>query len=346
MSFKINILEKFNGSAEKYINEYIIPNLPDVKKTITFTTSVYEYLKDKDKVRYVRKYSPFNSRGYIYEKGVKFTVCDNEPALWFFMEAFEENQEDFESYEKDSSFPIANRLNPDEKAVLNPKFNIYKQRRENNFSNMGFKHCHILDCVTNDNLTIENRMLRLICPNNHFHFPSPRKNYIMPGGDRNDWGEDKKFRGLLKKLLFKNFYKTREEKDFFIRFLNECGATNKELDFMQSIDFNISFHKIENEVKPVSSSRSILQNRKMDVIKEVKNFILKESFYGRNYKIKFMDKHGKKFEYYHDKLLEELGGRITNLPCWKKYGYYTNSKKLPKFVEFLKKRTDKIIWEL
>ena len=72
-----------------------------------------------------------------------------------------------------------------------------------------------------------------------------------------------------------------------------------------------------------------------DSVLEKKNFILRKNYYGHNYTIKFIDIYDNIIEYNHDLVLDQLNERITKLPCWEKYGYYTNSKKLPKFVEGL-----------
>jgi len=65
-------------------------------------------------------------------------------------------------------------------------------------------------------------------------------------------------------------------------------------------------------------------------------FILKKSFIGKNHIIEFKDSFGNIVHYDHDLVLDQLGERITNLNCWKKYGTYSNSKKLPGFAEGLK----------
>jgi len=62
-------------------------------------------------------------------------------------------------------------------------------------------------------------------------------------------------------------------------------------------------------------------------------FTLKKSLIGKNIIIEFQDKTGQIIRYDHDKLLNQLGNRITGLNCWAKYGYYSNSKELPKFIK-------------
>ena len=56
---------------------------------------------------------------------------------------------------------------------------------------------------------------------------------------------------------------------------------------------------------------------------------------GKNIIIEFQDKTGQIIRYDHDKLLNQLGNRITGLNCWAKYGHYSNSRELPKFIRDL-----------
>ena len=70
---------------------------------------------------------------------------------------------------------------------------------------------------------------------------------------------------------------------------------------------------------------------KKDVLKK-NYFTLKKSLIGKNIIIEFQDKTGKTIRYNHDKLLNQLGNRITSLNCWSKYGHYSNSRELPKFI--------------
>jgi hypothetical protein len=64
-----------------------------------------------------------------------------------------------------------------------------------------------------------------------------------------------------------------------------------------------------------------------------KNFVLSKNLRGEGVLIQLGE--GKsKIIYDHDLLLDDLGDRITELPCWKKYGYYTKTGgSLPKFCK-------------
>jgi len=65
------------------------------------------------------------------------------------------------------------------------------------------------------------------------------------------------------------------------------------------------------------------------------NFILSKDYYGSNYAIRFTDSFENTIDYNHDSVLDQLDTRITDLPCWEKYGKYTRTRRLPKFVEGL-----------
>lgn len=97
--------------------------------------------------------------------------------------------------------------------------------------------------------------------------------------------------------------------------------------------------KIKREVinRPIyDPSTPISINEKATLSSEVlnkKNFILSKNLKGKGALIQLGE--GKsKIIYDHDLLLDDLGERITELPCWKKYGYYTKTGgQLPKFCQ-------------
>ena len=188
----------YKGSAIKYIADVIIPQLPDSERLIHFYHSLNEYLDHEGRLRIIRKSKNYNRRGKEYEiNRHRFTVTDNEAALWVYMESLN-NSEDFsfiEAIEKEE-FPIAFALTQVERQEKLVYARYGKQKRETEFSQLGWKHCHILECsprgVTIDKLGVDERMKRLLNPLNHFPFPSPRK-FNMP----EDYGESSQFIGLV-----------------------------------------------------------------------------------------------------------------------------------------------------
>ena len=88
-------MQNYNGSALNYIRKHIIPCLPNKNNTINFTKSIKVYL-ESDKIKYIRKFKGYSNRGKIYNTGpISFTVTDNEPALWAYMECFEKKINSF-----------------------------------------------------------------------------------------------------------------------------------------------------------------------------------------------------------------------------------------------------------
>lgn len=347
---KLRILNNYEGSAIEYIDNYILPFLPNSKKTIDFTKTIYYYLEDEKNIRYVRRFGSYKLRGTIYHTNVPFTVCDNEPPLWFFMESYENKISPFYDYHINRAFPISFAKTKEESLSFSPLFNYGKKKRENSFSKTGLKHCHILDCspqhIDSNDLSIDSRMLRFISPINHFHFPSPKK-YNMPNAYKNDWGEDPSFISLVQQRIYKKFY-NHNERLFIDDYYKRCNIINDKRDFLNQEDFQISFHlkNISKNSPVVINKRQSTPNRITKTNKTItrkktnktvirKNFILSKNYYGHNYAINFYDQDNNLISYNHDSVLNELNERITKLPCWEKYGLYTNSKRLPKFVEDL-----------
>jgi len=276
--------ELYNGSGLEFISKYIIPTLPEVEKVVSITSSLLDYLKDDLNLRYVRKSKSYNLRSSVYSyKKKKFTVTDNEPALWIFMESYNNKTSSFTEYENQKSFPVAFALKKEERESnhLNNNLNIGKKTRENNFSKKGLKHCHILDCSPRgkslDQLSLDQRMLRLLSPMNHFPFPSPKK-FEM----REDFGENILFRKILIRTLLNEYYETNIQKGSFKRFLSICGS---KIDFDLVEDFHIEYKikEIENrrnsdDLIPVSIPNHPILN-KPDVLKDDVLEITKTRFY-------------------------------------------------------------------
>ena len=188
----------YKGSAIKYIADVIIPQLPDSERLIHFYHSLNEYLENVERLRIIRKSKSYNSRGKEYEINQhRFTVTDNETALWIYMESLNNTGKfSFIKAIEKEEFPIAFALTQVERKEDLVYAQYGKQKRETTFSQHGWKHCHILECsprgVTIDKLGVDDRMKTLLNPLNHFPFPSPRK-FNMP----KDYGESLPFIGLV-----------------------------------------------------------------------------------------------------------------------------------------------------
>jgi len=68
-----------------------------------------------------------------------------------------------------------------------------------------------------------------------------------------------------------------------------------------------------------------------------KRFVLRKSLIGKDTTIEVTFKDGKTATYNHDVVWEQVGEKIEALNCWAKYGNYTSTNNLPKFVRDLPK---------
>ena len=348
-------MENYNGSALTYIRKYIIPSLPNKNNTIDFTKSIKVYLESNN-IRYIRKFKGYSNRGKIYKNGpVSFTVTDNEPALWAYMECFEKRINSFKYYHDNTVFPIAFALRAEEKKEFSSKFNYGKKSRENNFSKSRLKHCHILDCSPRGtnliDLNINQRMLRLMSPMNHFPFPAPR-HFNMIGGDI---GESKKFLKLLKHTLYHEFYKNIEEKESFLEFLKYSGD-NPNFNELTT-DFNIEF-SLKKSSKKTKKNLNITKRKVYSEQEEVmkfndyknltkslikkKYFKISKNWYGKGMMIQVSFDKGKYqdniFVYNHDKVYDSTINYLETLNCWDKSNFYSNSSNIPTWAnKYVKK---------
>ena len=68
-----------------------------------------------------------------------------------------------------------------------------------------------------------------------------------------------------------------------------------------------------------------------------KNFVVRNSWYGRSQIITFKTKSGKSVTYNHDTVLDLMRPHLELKPAWKKYGYWSQSTELPMIIRY---RTD------
>ena len=345
----MKIIESYSGSAIDYIKKYIIPSLPSKETIIEFTKSISLFIENND-FRYIRKLKGYNNRGKIYEDGpLSFTVTDNEPALWIYMECFEQRVNSFKYYHDNSIFPIAFALTKEEKKEFDSRFRYGKQRREVNFSEAKLKHCHIIDCSPRganlEDLDLSSRMLRLMSPMNHFPFPSPKK-YDMINGDI---GESKRFLNLVKHTLYDEYYKTLEEKEYFSTFLKNSGDhvlfSQEVKDF--KIEFSLKGSSDQKQTKKITESESKIQQEESFGLKSnIKSlsfndtrtyFKISQNWYGDSRIIKIQFNRGNYqdcvFVYNHDEVYNYALDYLKTLNCWVNDNYYSNSRNIPGWAE-------------
>lgn len=63
-----------------------------------------------------------------------------------------------------------------------------------------------------------------------------------------------------------------------------------------------------------------------------KRFIIAKSMIGKGLKVEVETRTGNTFTYDHDQIYTLFKEKFDAMPCFEKYGNYTNSDNLPKFV--------------
>jgi hypothetical protein len=317
--------DSYKGSAKEFIKHIIIPSLPPEENILYWNNSLKRYLDDKYNLRIVRRFLSFKDRGRIYHSGIdSFTVSDNEPALWMFMNSYEKPNSSLKEIIDEKVIPVS--FIKEKKTYSSPLFNYGKQTREKQFSLLGLKHCHIFDCSPKGKdlttLSLDKRMMRLLSPMNHFPFPSTRKYKMIK-----DYGEDDKFRVLLVQEILKNHYTIESGKIQFTQFISDYGEV---MNVMDVDDFDIEYSPKVGSYFKIEKKRKIQRIKEIDVI-ERKNFILSKSLDGQGKTI-LINSDSYSFSYNHDQVLDSVRERITSLSCWGDYGYYTKSRGIPKFI--------------
>jgi hypothetical protein len=67
-----------------------------------------------------------------------------------------------------------------------------------------------------------------------------------------------------------------------------------------------------------------------------KRFVIRKSLIGTNTIISFTNNKNELMTYDHDKVYNQLKDKFDSMPCFNKYGSYTNTNNLPAFVRSLK----------
>jgi hypothetical protein len=66
-----------------------------------------------------------------------------------------------------------------------------------------------------------------------------------------------------------------------------------------------------------------------------KRFVIRKSLIGSNTIISFTNNKQEVCRYDHDKVYNQLKEKFDSMPCFEKYGSYTNTNNLPAFVRAL-----------
>ncbi len=328
---------KRGSSLKDFLDSEATKLFPNQDVMIKNHLNLIEYLEQKSPFLVLRKFKNHTNRGSIYSfENHRFTVSDNEPALWVFMETFNRNELNFQSLIKEQSFPIAFALKEEEKSKNYWK-NIGRKHRE--FSMNGWKHCHIFQCSPlGDKIThyndLKRRSLRLLSPLNHFPFFSPKK-YEMPI----DYGEDKECINFIIWWLYYNFY-NENNKPYFKKFVEEQGFTieNKEPKDVKiyceiknrTISKNSKKGKTNMKSELSKTISSTLTTNTNKTYRLIKYFKLSRKWHRLGLIIDVKFNNGRTYRYNHDEVYENTINHFSNLDCWEKYGYYSSSNNIPK----------------
>ncbi len=78
-----------------------------------------------------------------------------------------------------------------------------------------------------------------------------------------------------------------------------------------------------------------MKNKVNSNVLQTKRFVIRKSLIGKNTVIVFMNHKNEECKYNHDVVYDKLKDKFDNMMCFEKYGSYTNSKNLPRFVREL-----------
>lgn len=332
---------KRSATLKEFLNLQLAELLPNQDIIIKNHLNLVEYLESESPLYILRKFRNHSNRGsqYTFENH-SFTVSDNEPALWVFMETYYQSELDFPYLIENQLFPIAFAIKRDERPG-----NVWATvgREHHVFSANGWKHCHIFQCsplgesISHKN-DLKRRSLRLLSPLNHFPFFSPRK-YEMPI----DYGEDKECIEYVIWWLYHNFY-TDTNKAYFKNFVEEQGFTiaveePKDIKIEYSIKNNngSKTKKTDNIIAkakaPKKATSTASKTNSIEVQKESTCFKISQNWYGSGFIITVNFINGRVYQYDHDSVYDNTISHYGKLDCWKKYGYFQNTKNIPKIAQ-------------
>jgi hypothetical protein len=324
-------------SLKQFLDLEMHKLLPNQDMMIKNHLNLVEYLESESPFFVLRKFKNYSNRGSNYSfENHSFTVSDNEPALWVFMETFNQFELDFSTLIENQRFPIAFAIKEGEK-----QGNIWKTigRKHQEFAANGWKHCHIFQCsplgvTINHKNDLKQRSLRLLSPLNHFPFFSPRK-YKMPY----DYGENKECIDYVIWWLYTNFYNDAN-KTYFKNFVEEQGfiiAIDEPKDI--KIEYSIKNNQLSKTkktdniiVKTKATKKATTTSSKTNNMEgnlESTCFKISQNWYGQGMIITVRFTNGRIFQYDHDEVYDNTILHYGNLDCWNKYGWFSNSRNIP-----------------
>ena len=312
---------KRSATLKEFLNLQLAELLPNQDLMIKNNLNLVEYLESESPLYILRKFRNHSNRGsqYTFENH-SFTVSDNEPALWVFMETYYQSELDFPYLIENQLFPIAFAIKRDERPG-----NVWATvgREHHVFSANGWKHCHIFQCsplgesISHKN-DLKRRSLRLLSPLNHFPFFSPRK-YEMPF----DYGEDKECIEYVIWWLYNHFY-TDSNKMYFKAFVE---GQNFIIPIEEPKDIKIDYK--ERNISQAKPPKPPKPPKDLPKTLESSCFKIAQNWYGQGIVITLRFSNGRIYQYDHDSVYDNTISHYGQLPCWERYGCYSSSKNIP-----------------
>ena len=317
---------------------------PQIKYLIESQINLYEWW-GKNPLNFIIRHSKDYPKFKIHnKKNLTIFASDNEACASFYNSMFES------SVKIDTSLFTFFKQNRLKVGIKVDKSHGFKAGMENGKlrSVYNLKLSHYIDAAKDilESDSIKKRCSIYLSPLNIFLTPNPRKyKHYKNGIEVYDIGENNIIKHKVHSHLADLILSDDLGHESYNKYCKMCGLNlDDQLKLVKenllSDDDYISFKKnsikkyFHNNLATTKKLKKESFNSKnnSEKILNRKNFILSKKLEGENILIRFTDVNNKTIQYDHDSILEQLGGRITNLDCWRKYGYYTNSKKLPTFV--------------
>lgn len=317
---------------------------PFLENLISSQIDLFHWWKDSSTNFIIRHSKHHHKFKVVNESGCTYFSSDNEACVSFYESIFKNPvsiKDDLFQFFKKNKLKVGIKVDK-ELGFKTGMTNGICRKNE-------LKLSHYLDAAnsltTED--SIKKRSAIYLSPLNIFLTPNPNRfQHTIDGKSIYDLGEDSLTKDHLHSCLVQDIISKKDGELAYRLYCKMC-----ELDFEEQMkkisslkgnpiqfEFNRK-HKRSNKtsIKPVnyltekSSTRAEVVSASVVVTK--RNFILKKNYVGSGLNIQIVSKDGiPQFTYNHDTLLKQLGSRITDLPCWDKYGYYTKSDSvLPKF---------------
>lgn len=338
---------KFEQSfTPKSYNQYLYDKgcYPSLENLISSQINFYHWWKDSSTNYIIRHSKNHQKFKIVNEAGCTYFSSDNEACVSFYESIFKSPisiKDDLFRFFKENQLKVGIKVDKDLGFKTGMANGICRKNE--------LKLSHYLDAAnsltTED--SIKKRSAIYLSPLNIFLTPNPNRfQHFLNDKSLYDLGEDNLIKEYLHSCLILDIISKEDGELAYRLYCKMC-----ELDFEEQMEkvssmkrnsIQIQFkrkHKRSNQtkIKQVNSIKETSSIKTEDVLtKEIvskRNFILKKNYVGSGLNIQIVNKDGiPQFTYDHDTLLEQLGTRITNLPCWDKYGYYTKSGSvLPKF---------------